>query len=156
MKKIAYVLFLWMLCTGIEAQELPTVDYTQLEKELDEIDTSHTVLINFWATWCAPCVAELPYFKKITEQKPDLVAVFVSLDFPDQKESTLIPFILENNLPGRHFLLDDPAAHDWVDKVDSRWSGALPATLLLKKQQKYFHEGKFNTYEELEAFLEGS
>ena len=137
-----------------QAQEVPTVDYPQLEEALEAMDDTQPILINFWATWCAPCVAELPYFKKVNAQKTNLTIVFVSLDFPSQKASKLLPFIQENELPGRHFLLDDPAAHEWVSKVDEQWSGALPATVFKKGGKQVFHEGKFSNYEELMNFLE--
>lgn len=137
-----------------QAQEVPTVDYPQLEEVLEAINDTQPVLINFWATWCAPCVAELPYFKMVNEEMTNLKMVFVSLDFPSQKASKLLPFIQENALPGRHFLLDDPAAHEWVSKVDERWSGALPATVFKNGSEQVFHEGKFSNYDELLNFLE--
>lgn len=147
---LLFVLLSW----SIEAQEVPTVDYPQLEEALEALDDTEPVLINFWATWCAPCVAELPYFKKALEERTELSMVFVSLDFPAQKASKLLPFINENELPGRHFLLDDPSANEWVNRVDERWSGAIPATVFIRDGEKDFHEGKFSSYDELLQFLE--
>jgi thiol-disulfide isomerase/thioredoxin len=89
-------------------------------------------VINFWATWCVPCREELPAFQeayeKFTGQK---VKIFlVSLDFPNQVDSRLIPFIKANNLKPEVILLDDPRQNEWIDKVDPQWTGAIPFTVI--------------------------
>jgi len=111
---------------------------------------------NFWATWCKPCVAELPYFEKINEVYADkkLKMVLVSLDFVEQLDKKVLPFIAERQLKSEVVLLDAGDPNEWIDKVSEQWSGAIPGTLILKPSKEYrqFFERQF-TYEELEALV---
>ena len=112
-------------------------------------------VINFWATWCAPCIKELPYFEQIGEEyreKP-LKVLLVSLDFPDKITSQVIPFIRKRNLQSEVILLDAPDANAWIPEVDPNWTGAIPATVIYKKGDRAFYERSF-TLEELKAEIE--
>ena len=110
-----------------------------------------TYVVNFWATWCEPCVEELPHFEKLNEKyKEDKVKVIlVSLDIFKQVETKLLPFIKEKQLKSEVIYLRDPDQNTWLPKVDSTWSGAIPATVIYNKEQRKFYERSF-TYEELE------
>lgn len=114
-------------------------------------DNDTTYVVNFWATWCVPCVEELPYFEKLNaEHKSDKVKVLlVSLDMHKMVESKLLPFIKEKQLGSEVLLLRDPDQNIWLPKVDPSWSGALPATIIYKSDKRKFFEKSF-TYEELE------
>ncbi|MCB0457670.1 MAG: TlpA family protein disulfide reductase [Flavobacteriaceae bacterium] len=111
-------------------------------------------VINFWATWCKPCVKELPAFEKLHEnyKNKGVEVILVSLDFPDKLQSGVIPFIEKHQLKSDVILLDDPDANSWIPKVSEDWSGAIPATVLVKDGKKVFFEKSF-TYEELEIEL---
>ena len=113
-----------------------------------------TYVINFWATWCKPCVKELPYFEELHSNYKDenVKVILVSLDMESQIDSKLKPFIEKNNIKSKLILLDDPDANAWISKIDSTWSGAIPATLIYKNQKKKFYEKSFN-YESLEKAL---
>jgi thiol-disulfide isomerase/thioredoxin len=128
---------------------LNVFDFEGLSPILDaENDT--TYVINFWATWCKPCIKELPYFEKVHREysgKPVKV-ILVSLDMREQAESKLIPFILSNDISAEVMLLDDPDANSWISKVDETWSGAIPATLFYNADERLFLEKEFE-YEEL-------
>lgn len=108
-------------------------------------------VINFWATWCAPCVKELPHFEAIREKYSThpLKVLLVSLDFPDKARTGLIPYIKKKNLQSEVLLLDDPDANAWIPQVDPDWSGAIPATVIYSNKDRAFFERSF-TYEELE------
>ncbi len=108
-------------------------------------------IFNFWATWCKPCVEELPHFEKLyqTYKNKGVEVNLVSLDIPATVEQKLIPFIEREKLQTPVLLLDDPYQNDWIPKVDANWSGAIPATLFYKNGKSAFFEQSF-TYEELE------
>ena len=128
-------------------------DFKGVEKYLNA-DDDKTYIVNFWATWCAPCVRELPYFEKIgTEYNTDQVEVIlVSLDFPKHYDSKLKPFILENDLKSKIVVLNDVDSNSWIPKVDENWSGSIPATLIYNKEKRQFYEQSFN-YDELKTEL---
>ncbi len=118
-------------------------------------NSSDTVyVINFWATWCAPCVREIPVFERLrneySEQK--LRIILVSLDFPNQLESRLIPFVQRMEMKNQVILLDAPRANKWIPIVDGSWSGALPATLIYNQESRTFLEKELH-FEELDQII---
>ena len=137
---------------GLELSENDTIEVYNfeelslfLEQEKDQI-----YVINFWATWCKPCIQELPYFEAAQKKySGDIKVILVSLDFTDKLESQLIPFVSEKSIQSQVILLDDPHENEWIPKVDSTWSGAIPATLMIKGSKKKFFEKSF-TEEELD------
>lgn len=132
-----------------ENAEIEVYNFEQLESFLSS-KTDKTLVVNFWATWCKPCIKELPYFEAAqTKYKEDIRVILVSLDFPEKLESQLIPFVNENTIHSQVVLLDDPYENEWIPKVDSTWSGAIPATLIISGSKKVFYEKSF-TQEELE------
>ena len=128
-------------------------DFNGLEPYLTKNDEK-TYIVNFWATWCAPCIKELPYFEKINAKyKNDNVEVIlVSLDFPHQYDSKLKPFIKENNLQSKIVVLDDVDMNTWIPKVDENWDGAIPVTIIYNKNKREFYDQTF-TYDILENEL---
>lgn len=121
----------------------------------DKPDTSGKfVLIDFWATWCGPCVKELPAFEKINKEyaSKNVEVILVSLDFPKQVAKKLIPFIAKKNLQSKVVLLDDVNEDVWIKAIDPNWSGAIPATIIYNKNKRTFYEQSFE-YETLEAEL---
>lgn len=137
--------------------EIKVVSYSfnEFEKLLyEEDDKIH--IINFWATWCKPCIEELPSFQKIRKEyaHKGVELTLVSLDFPKQLETRLVPYIKEHNIEAEVVLLDDPKGNDWIPKVDSTWSGAIPATLIYDANHRKFYERSFS-YDELKQEVEG-
>jgi len=137
---------------ALENAEIEIYDFDQLESVLGSF-SDKTLVVNFWATWCKPCIAELPYFEKIQEENKERVKVLlVSLDFPNKLEDQLVPFIEKKGLRSQVVLLDDPYENEWIPKVDSTWSGAIPATLIIHKSKRAFYERSFSK-DELEKEL---
>lgn len=130
------------------------VDFKQFEAYLHKKD-GKVYVINFWATWCEPCVEELPGFEKLlTDYKKGRVEVIlVSLDFPKMIETHLVPFIEKNNLKAQVIVLNDPKQNEWIPKVDQNWSGAIPATVIYSNEKRMFYEQTL-TYNELKNSIE--
>ena len=133
--------------------QLEIHDFNGLEKYLTYADEK-TYVVNFWATWCAPCIKELPYFEKLNSKYKDknVEVILVSLDFPHQYETKLKPFIVEKNLKSKIVVLDDVDMNTWIPKVNENWDGAIPVTIIYNKDKREFYDGIF-TYEELEKEL---
>ncbi|MDW3648518.1 MAG: TlpA disulfide reductase family protein [Bacteroidia bacterium] len=128
--------------------------FSDLES-LFRFENDTTYVINFWATWCKPCIEELPYFESLHEKYQDkkVRVVLVSLDFPRHLESKLLPFLEKHSLASTVLVLLDGSYNDWIDKISPKWSGAIPASLIYNKKEKRFFEDAFPTYEALEAAL---
>ncbi len=137
----------------ISQVDLDVYDYEGLEPLINKKDNKIHV-VNFWATWCAPCVKELPYFEKINkEYKSDIVEVLlVSLDFPRNYDSKLKPFIKKHNLKSKVIAFDDVDQNRWIPAINEKWTGALPATIIYNNKKRQFYERSF-TQEELETEL---
>jgi thiol-disulfide isomerase/thioredoxin len=133
--------------------QVPSVNFDQLEPRLSTSSDSIFV-VNFWATWCVPCVKELPEFEKINALYSDrkVKVLLVSLDNPRHMESRLLPFIEKHNLKSEIVLLDDPRSNRWIPMVDDSWSGAIPATIIFTSESRSFYEQVF-TYAELESIV---
>lgn len=135
--------------------DVPSLNYEQLKPLLNKEGDNKTYVVNFWATWCAPCVKELPYFERVNKEYKDknVEVLLVSLDFPKKKESKLIPFIAKKNIQSEVVLLDDVNEQFWIADISEKWSGALPATLIYNKDKREFYEKSF-TEEELQKEIQ--
>lgn len=125
---------------------------------LEPLFTQHNdtlYVINFWATWCKPCVKELPYFESIRNENIllPIKVILISLDFREQLETHLIPFLVKRKIMSEVMVLHDPDANTWIDKIDPEWSGSIPATLFIKGSSREFYEKSFS-YEELNKIIE--
>jgi len=128
---------LFCAVSKVSGQASVLADWPRLEKLLAEENDSITVL-NFWATWCKPCVAELPHFEKVRKEMKEkpIRFLYISLDFADEKIRRLDPFI-EKKLPGaRVWLMTETDYNRWISLIDPKWSGSLPATLLFHHSTK--------------------
>jgi thiol-disulfide isomerase/thioredoxin len=110
-------------------------------------------IINFWATWCKPCVEELPYFEQLQEELAGQKAqiILVSLDFAKDLESKLIPFLEKWKLRSDVAVLLDGDYNSWIDRVDESWGGAIPATVIYNAREWNFMPDQFPNYEDLSA-----
>ena len=142
-------------CVFVRFQEKPIqiVDFEGLKPYLKKHNDT-TYVVNFWATWCKPCVKELPYFEQLNENYKDkkVKVILVSLDFAKTYESNLIPFVKKRGLKSEVILLNDPDSNNWINKVDKTWSGAIPATIVYNSTSRNFYEKSF-TYNELDSVL---
>lgn len=139
-----------------QARCQPSIEYYQTFDEFKGLlspPDKGLKVINFWATWCKPCVEELPYFEALHEKYDTIGSVqviLVSLDFPTHIEKRLLPFIEKNRLQSRLVALLDVKANNWIDQISTDWSGAIPATLILSKNERLFFEKSYHSMEDIE------
>ncbi|PQJ22899.1 TlpA disulfide reductase family protein [Tenacibaculum sp. SG-28] len=134
--------------------EVVTLDYKALKPYLSRKDDK-TYVVNFWATWCVPCVKELPAFEKLYANYKDnnVEVLLVSLDFPKQVEESLIPFMRKHNLQATVLHFVDNDEQFWIKDIAESWTGSIPATLIYNTKERKFFEHTFN-YEELQKELQ--
>ena len=154
MDKILIISFftVFLLCIHglyhkVYSQHVEVIKFNQLEKLFQE-KNEPIEIFNFWATWCKPCIKELPLFEHVNQSYEEVSVTLVSFDFPDQIESRLIPFLKKRNIKSFVKVLNETDFNSFIDKIDPKWSGALPATLIFdnKNNKRYFFG---------EAFKEG-
>jgi len=133
--------------------ELDIYDYDGLAP-LININDGKVHVVNFWATWCAPCIKELPYFEVINQKYKDndVEVLLVSLDFPKNYDTKLKPFIKAYDIKSKVVAFDDTDQNRWIPAINKNWSGALPATIIYNSDKRQFYEKSF-TQEELETEL---
>jgi len=133
------------------AMGIPVYNKFQGLEPIFHFENDTTYIINFWATWCKPCIKELPYFEEFNNKFKDekVKVVLVSLDFPKQLESKLVPFVQKRQLKSKVVVLLDGKYNDWIDKVSPDWSGAIPATYIYQGGQHRLIATPFENYEEL-------
>lgn len=150
--RILYIICLSLITYAANAQ-VKLLKLADLDKRMaNGKDT--TYVINFWATWCSPCVAELPNFEKLrlVNLKKPVKVILVSLDFKSKLQKTVIPFVQQNNINAEVFLLNEPDQQQYIERIDKKWSGAIPATLFVNKKKRQFYE-KALTENELNVAL---
>jgi len=123
-------------------------DINNFAQFLSPVDDT-VYVFNFWATWCEPCLKELPYFDRLAGyfKNKKIKTIFVSMDFRSKIKELLIPYIEANNIHSDVIVLNASDTKLLNSKVDSAWSGALPATLILKGNQKSFYTKSFTELE---------
>jgi thiol-disulfide isomerase/thioredoxin len=130
------------LVTVAQNNYLITVDelFTRVKNGNDT-----TFVINFWATWCSPCIKEMPCFETLQEKfkTEKLKVLMVSVDFKSQLTKSVIPFIKKRKLKNEVWLLDEPDQQAFIERIEKSWSGAIPATLFIKEGKRKFFEKQF-------------
>jgi len=127
--------------------------YAELEKQIIA-DTNRITVLNFWATWCKPCVEELPDFEQIHAEYPGTVRVILAnLDFHSKVESLVIPFIEKRNLKPEVIHITDSDPNEWIDLVTTEWSGAIPATIIFYKGKKVWFTGEKTDHTTLQTTI---
>jgi len=149
----ATVFFWFNLSFGQTAEIVKVADLEKIMKER----SAAIHIINFWATWCGPCVKELPVFEKITaEGRPDIKVTLVSLDLDlDPDPEKVYKFVARKGLRSRVVMLDEADPDSWINKIEKQWSGALPATIVINhKTGKRKFIGRALREGELEQYLD--
>ncbi len=141
---------------ALEGQVFKIYDnFSELEERIAQTPRSTLLVINFWATYCKPCVKELPLFNQLHSKYagPNFEVLLVSLDFKSQLEKKFVPFLRSHPLSPEVILLSDQNADNWIPRVSPEWEGLIPVTALILGEERVLHEGDFEHLEELEQFI---
>jgi thiol-disulfide isomerase/thioredoxin len=97
------------------------------------------LVINFWATFCKPCIEEIPYFQNTIKEKYNGLVdlVLVSLDMPDYFPLKITSFVTKRSFSFPIVWLNETDADYFCPKIDQQWSGAIPATLMVNNKNSY-------------------
>ena len=154
MKKIVLFFVFAILAGTASGQPIKTYNSFEDYKHLLHQTDDTTYVINYWATWCAPCIKEMPAFVKLEESYTDkkLKIILTSMDFGSNVTERVKGFMNKHNITSEVVVLDDPDGNSWIDKVSPEWSGGIPATLIYDKDKRLFFEKEF-TYKELKHVI---
>ncbi len=135
-------------CTTKPEPVLKAVNFDQLSEVIYKTDDVLYV-VNFWATWCSPCVEELPDFMEINREfgkDKNFKMILISLDKASELETLLKPFLTKNCIDTDVYLLDDNKRMNyWIPTVDAGWTGSIPSTVFIRNGQKlHFEESKLD------------
>jgi thiol-disulfide isomerase/thioredoxin len=148
MRTLFVLVLLAVSATSYSQQKAEIVKLPQL-LEIINSKSNKVKVINFWATWCAPCVKEMPLVEKVGLDREDVEVILVSMDLDlDPNPDKVHRFIERKKLQSRVVILDERDPNKFIDKIDENWSGALPATIVIngntgqrKFVEKELHEG---------------
>ena len=101
-------------------------------KALRQNATGKTLLVNFWATWCAPCTAEFPELQKIYRmyRKRPFDLVTVSINYPDE-EAGVRKFLEGQHASSRNLLSATMDPYELMGAFDPDWSGGVPYSMVI-------------------------
>lgn len=141
--KIFLIFGLLLLTFCAKAQQIKKIKITDLEKTINE--SKKPLVVNFWATFCKPCIEEIPYFQQVVmqHQKDSVQLLLISLDLEKSYPKEITDFVSKRKYTARIEWLDEFDADYFCPKVDSSWSGAIPATLFVNNKmgyRKFFEE----------------
>jgi len=140
-----------MLCAlGAKAQEQAKIVKLPELQEMISAKSDQIKVINFWATWCAPCIKEMPLFEKLGQERQDVKITFVSMDLDlDPDPAKVYKFVTRKKIQSQVVILDEKNPNLYIDLIDKSWSGALPATIVVNTKtgqrkfvEKELHEGE--------------
>jgi thiol-disulfide isomerase/thioredoxin len=157
MKRPLIILFAFWAAL-LQAQDVPFIKAGQIGQWKNASGDTVYVL-NFWATWCSPCVAELPEFEKLTAHFSDkkVQVILINTDFKKDVATRVVPFVQKRQLKSKVVFMDEPTPNKWIDSVNADWSGGIPATLIVCKNKNFdrFYEQQMS-YEDLEKAVQAA
>jgi thiol-disulfide isomerase/thioredoxin len=137
MKGIISILIMLCLACAVPAQTVKKISIGELENYIHA--SERPLVVNFWATWCAPCLHELPYFQETVRQYAgkNVELVLVSMDLPRGPEKKIEEFAARNALKGTLFWLNETNADVFCPRIDRKWDGSIPSTLFINRKTGY-------------------
>jgi thiol-disulfide isomerase/thioredoxin len=144
------LIFAFLSYGQLRAQPIDIIKFNQLETMMKSF--SHDVAVfNFWATWCKPCIEEMPYLEEArgSYNTSQLGVYLISMDDVEMADTKVKKFIEKKGYTSRVLLLDETDYNSFIDKIDPKWSGTIPATVIIDKKngKKYFYSAAFKENE---------
>lgn len=143
MKKLILFLFFIAVVNFTFAQAIKKVKIKDVVNMIDT--TQHPLVVNFWASWCQPCVHEIPWFEKAVAELKDknVELILVSLDFRTSYPKELLSFVNKKGYISKVVWLDETNADYFCPLIDEKWDGNIPVTIMIngkKNYRKFFSE----------------
>ena len=142
LRSLLFVIVFFISCRQADSQSIEKWKITDLEEYIAKSDTP--VVVSFWATYCVPCIKEIPYFQEVVMKHKDkgVRLLLVSLDFKEAFPDKISTFADKRKFTSPIVWLDETNADYFCPKIDSKWSGVMPATLFVnnKKGHRNFFE----------------
>jgi len=129
------LVLLLVLGINIQAQDIKKMKIAELETYIQQSD--HPLIVNFWATFCVPCVREIPTFQEIVSKYKGVELLLVSLDLPSYYPAKISSFVKEKKITATIAWLNETNADYFCPKIDKKWSGGIPSTLFVNNKTKY-------------------
>ncbi|MBL7727290.1 MAG: TlpA family protein disulfide reductase [Dinghuibacter sp.] len=129
---------LHLFLVSFAQREIKQVKIEEVEQLIAGSETP--LVINFWATFCAPCIKEMPYLSSITDsmaKTTPVKLVFVSLDMKESYPEKIARFLDKKKIPDSCIWLNETNADHFCPKIDEKWSGSIPATLFVHQKTGY-------------------
>jgi thiol-disulfide isomerase/thioredoxin len=125
-----------MAVSNVCSQDVQKIRITELQKTIAE--SKNPLIVNFWATYCVPCLKEIPYFETMVKEheKDGVKLLLVSLDLKEDY-SKIRPVASRLKFASSIVWLNETDADYFCPRVDSAWSGALPASLFINNATGY-------------------
>jgi len=144
------------LSLGLQAQqgEYQIIKLGDLEELFSKQDDT-VRLFNFWATWCVPCVKELPNFETFNQEikGTSQLLYLVSLDDLNRSQSKLSNFLKKKNVLSKVMVLDENNPNFYIDRIEPSWTGSIPATLVIGNQTRGFAEREFHSASDIQNWI---
>ncbi len=138
-----FILLILASSANLKGQEVEVIKFPQLQEIIDT-QGDKVKLINFWATWCKPCIEELPYFAEAEKKygKDAIEIILVSFDFSADQVNK---YVKKHEMVGKLYLLDETDFDTIINKIDKKWQGGIPATLVIDQPSntKTLYEKQF-------------
>lgn len=143
------------LLSAQDKVSIPSISADALNQRIAHPDTVY--IINYWSTWCLPCIKELPDFERIGRHYKDkaVKVLLVSFDFKEMYPEKLHAWVAKKKLKNEVLWLNETNPNDYIPKLNDAWTGSLPATNIRygKSNFSFFKEESI-TYEELKTVVD--
>ena len=119
------------------AQEVKKINSEGLQRLIQESD--HPLVIGFWATWCEPCLHEIPWLQEAVAKdstgKTELI--LLSFDLPTSFPNKITNFIKNKGYKASFYWLEQPVPPSFFPQINTRWEGNIPSSLWINNQTRY-------------------